>query len=219
MVAAGIISTLRTSVLNGRLSDSSPPSHSMCGGGGRIQTTNSLIPILAAENLHQHQHSYILRKYFQTHSKQAIFWSKIKMGSSAKLNKMADGGLKNFIKIQLLSCQASESPPLSFTSFKLSISLHSYFNIFSTLGSPGGPVHPILLTQHAWDGARYNKHYLSRTDTAGRPGFNAPTTAPESCYTDMPLTRPGLPPTSIILSAVPSDVITFLAHQTSAGIL
>ena len=71
------------------------------------------------------------------------------MGSSAKLNKMADVGLKNFIKIQLLSCQASESPPLSLTSFKLSISLHRYFNIFSMRGSPGGPVHPILLTQHA----------------------------------------------------------------------
>jgi len=135
------------------------------------------------------------------------------MGSSAKLNKMADGGLKNFIKIQLLSCQAYESPPLSLTSFKLSISLHRYSNIFSVGLQAGRYTQFYSLSMHemAW----YNNHYLSRTDTAGRPGSYAPTTAPESCYTDMPLTRPGLPPPS----AVPSDVITFPAHQTLAGIL
>ena len=134
-------------------------------------------------------------------------------------NKMADGGLKNVMNIQLLSCQASESPP---SPLLLSSSLSPY-TATSTFSQRVG-----------LQAGRYTQSYsLSMHETARGttniifPGLTRPvgpgSTRPPPHLNHAILTCLSLDPACLPLrsypSAVPSDVITFLAHQTSAGIL
>jgi len=121
--------------------------------------------------------STFLRKKFPKLCKTSHISSNIKMGFSSKLKQNGGRGAQEFHRktSYFPAKPASVSFPLSPTSFKLSISLHSYSNTLSMRGPPGGPVHPILLTQHAWDGAVHQT--LSSPDWHGR-SVRGPTRLP-----------------------------------------
>jgi len=124
--------------------------------------------------------SIFLRKNFQKLCKTSHIPCNIKMGFSSKLKQNGGRGAQEFHRKPVMSLPSLYlSSPLSPTSFKLSISLHglqhSCSNTLSIRGPPGGPVYPILLTQHAWDGAVH--HTLFSPDWHGR-SVRGPTRLP-----------------------------------------